>query len=588
MSGDYNSVLDYYLSSIKEDNRPSFPLILNSIRELISQDVSINIEQLNLIKPLIDDFDEQVQELAIELYSKVLQQFPEFFSSEVEFCVEKLSNFEPSIRDLFIDNLIQMLPSQPDKTPLIIKALLERLNDDSWKIRLKIVDFFNNLIKSNIVMIRPYKTDFLKILDEKDLDVSREGMELLLGLIEKTFTPEDVNLLVFSIPGRDWLAQEKILWLIGKLGGKSKELIEDIVPSLVNLLDFEEYLVQQKATDVIAEIMEYYPDLFDKTFFTYIEQEQIENINEIERLLTGSIHKFGYIRFLHLFNTLSPDSPHVFHTFTNSFKNLTLIDPKFGESLLLNLIDEFLDQFTQSYFDKIVHFLKHVSQYSLYLTCYTDLINSKPLPDSESENRRQDLIDFLLKKMPELGYEQMGEWISQRIKDEPIALNELCQKYSMSRDQLIKILENLINKGLLDAVFTNDNVQKPELEDRGEQRTDIAFLKRWLVQQDSDTNVPIINFEVKISNCTDQPLTQINLFLIFPRGVFLLSKNEMKGSKTIQNLAPAEEAVMSWTFLKKSDLFTQVSATIMKLVITYQKGGKVSSMTKKIDVLVLY
>jgi hypothetical protein len=145
----------------------------------------------------------------------------------------------------------------------------------------------------------------------------------------------------------------------------------------------------------------------------------------------------------------------------------------------------------------------------------------------------------------------------------------------------------LINKGLLDAIFVNDKVQTPEIEEKTETRPDLAFLKRWIVQQDVETNVPVIKLEVKITNISEEILSKINLFLGLPRGILIQPKNEAKNVRSIQTLSPAEEAIISWTFWKKSDIFTQASAAILKLIITFQKGGGISSLTKKLDILLL-
>ena len=61
------------------------------------------------------------------------------------------------------------------------------------------------------------------ILDEKDIDVIREGTDFLLKVYMKTYSVEDLQNLIKTIPIRDWIAQEKIFFLITHLGIKRKE-----------------------------------------------------------------------------------------------------------------------------------------------------------------------------------------------------------------------------------------------------------------------------------------------------------------------------------------------------------------------------
>ena len=141
-------------------------------------------------------------------------------------------------------------------------------------------------------------------------------------------------------------------------------------------------------------------------------------------------------------NKISPQNPLVFQCFINSFKYITNEDPAFGESLVLNLVDEFVDQFTNDNYEKLMAFIKSVPQYNIYLACYNALLEAKSLNNPVEEEQRQQLLDYLLSVVPELGYTQINKWISKQIKEGPLEIDDICQKYSIAKNNLILILEN--------------------------------------------------------------------------------------------------------------------------------------------------
>ena len=62
---------------------------------------------------------------------------------------------------------------------------------------------------------------------------------------------------------------------------------------------------------------------------------------------------------------------------------------------------------------------------------------------------------------------------------------------------------------------------------------------------------------------------------------------EDKNAKSIQNLAPIEDTILSWVFQKKSEVFSRVGSATLKLIVIYTKNNKISSLTKKMDVLLI-
>ncbi len=585
--GDYSGALDLYFAAINDENETALPLILNEIRGLLTKNVTFSTEKLEIIKPLISSIEEDVQELAIDIYTKAIKKTPALILKEIDFCKEKISDFENIIRIKFIDFLIDLFPlqSDPNIKTTIIKILLGRINDNVWKNRLKLMEFLNQQLKNNLELLRPFKVELLKILEEKDLDVANEGFDFLFNLINATFTPDDLFRLVEIIRGMDWIAQEKILSLIGQLGLVKSGMNKDALERMVILLDAEDHLLQQKTFETIQEIMTVHPEFFNEILILTIRDEKIEDIGAIERLLKCSVEMGGYNRFLELFQKFDINQKTLKHSFYNITKSLVNEKPALMEAIFRNLTNEILKNPDPEIFAKYIDCLNSTRNYDIYLICYNLLTEHGPFPEVKNEEQRVNSLQFMLNAVPELGFLNLSTWLKEQLKNGPVAINELCQKFSMKRDNVMKVLKKILKQGLVEAIIVEDKIELSS-EEMVSPKEDLLLQKRWQVHQVPEEKTADVTFFIKLTNTLKSPLSNFNIFLVYPQDTLVMTKK----SKSLQlknTMPPGESMIVSWTFHRKGNEKGDARASFVKLVVIYLKEGRVSSLSKKMDVLLL-
>ncbi len=586
-SGDFSGALDLYFAAINDENARALPFILNEIRGLLTKNVLFSTEKLEVIKSLISSIEEDVQELSIDIYTKAIKKTPALILKEIDFCKEKISDFENIIRIKFIDFLIDLFPlqSDPNIKTTIIKILLGRLNDNVWKNRLKLMEFLNQQLKNNLEFLRSFKVELLKILEEKDLDVANEGFDFLFHLINATFTPDDLFRLIEIIRGMDWFAQEKTLSLIGKLGLVKNELNKDALERLVFLLDAEDHLLQQKSFETIREIMTVHPEFFNDILILMIRDEKIEDIGAIERLLKCSVEIGGYNRFLELFQKFDLNQKILKHSFYNIIKSLVNEKPALMEAIFRNLTNDILKKPDPEIFAKYMDCLNSTRNYDIYLICYNLLTEQGPFPDLKNEEQRVNSLQFMLNAVPELGLLNLSTWLKEQLKNGSVSIDELCQKFSMKRDSAMKVLKKILKKGLVEAILVDDKLELP-LEELTGPKEDLLLQKHWQVHQVPEEKTAEITFFIKLTNILKIPLSNFNIFLVYPQDTLVMTKKS-KSTQTKKIIPAGESLIVAWTFHRKGIEKGDARASFVKLVVIYLKEGRVSSLSKKMDVLLL-
>jgi hypothetical protein len=587
-NGNFTEAISDYYSLITETNEPMFQIIFGSISEVLeNENAKLNESQLNVIKPFLDKQDDEIKDVVTEIYIKAIKRNPGLLLKESEFLVKKASEAEN--RGKYLDLLTSVYSKIPkDGQLLITKFLISRLVDPLWINRMHLVEFFNRNLKNYTEIMKSVKTDFLILLGERDLDVIREDLDFLLNLIIMTYDENDIKELTTLISSKDWYAQQKLLWLIGKIGIQNTNLIKSSLPIIVKLLDHDDYLVAQEAGGKIEEIMNENPDLFDSLFFNLLQKEEIDNIQEIERLLKASIIHGGFQRFYQIFQKISP----ILHiTILKNIqyivKSLSVSHTTFVKNLFKELTAVMLKDFSMDSFIKFKALIEQIPIYDIFLTSFS-LLNEHGSyqKNPEWESHRKDLIAFLLEIMPELNHLNLSIWLSKRIKQGPVKIEELCQKFTMQKDQLMEIIRILIEKNILDAIIENDQIETPTLENIVDSKPDLAFEKQWQVHQNLEDLVPEPKLFVKIKNISGVPIKKVNLVLVYPKNIFTLLGTMTQ--RVIKNgLEPNADVVVSWVFRKKLDEVRKASLAGMKMMIIYEKEGKFSSFVKKMDVLIL-
>ncbi len=583
--GHLEKALKDLISLIHEDNFLKIHEILGGIQEIQEAGLNLNPEQFQKIKPFIDSYDENIQEIAINLYTNNILKNNFLLNTEIEFVISKLHDFEPLIREKVTDLLIKVFYDFPEHEKIILSGLINCLRDEIWVIKKKIIEFLNELTLKKPKLIREYDKELEILFDEKDIDVIREILDFLLRLGLETYRIEDIEKLISSIQKREWVAQEKILFLIGKLGIKKKELIEPFRKDLVLLFDFDDFLVNITMVKVIEEIIEYHGDFFDDVFFSFINKDEIDNLEAIEEVLSFSLLKHGFERFNSLFKRLTPLDYQVFATINNVIRKLLKINIELIESCFTQLINDIAQNIDETIYLKLRMILSPNPQYNLFLTCYNALNKLGKLTVEENEKWRMRTIRFVRNTMPELGFLTLNNWLENKLKEGPVKVDDVCNKFHIHRSKLLHILKVLLVKKKIIAIIDNDTINP--IEDLKEIQGDLLFLKKWEILRSPKTLDYEIKLYVKIKNKSQDNITDLSIIIDYPSNLFIESEYKDQDKNIPKTLEPDQEFILEWLFQKPNNQILNPKSSSMKVILLYEKQDKLFSIVKKLDILLM-
>jgi hypothetical protein len=584
---DFDLGLDHLFDVILTQFDNELVMILDGILEFVQAGALLQKRHLNAIREYFDLYGENVQQSAIDVYLEFLKRNPEMLKNELNFCIKNSQSFDPIIRERIIDFFIDDFPLlKTDYQEEIVDALMACLQDSMWRIRIKLVSFFKMLLECQSQILLPRKKDFLIMFYESDLDVLAENMDFLYDLIEKLFDHDDLVNIFNSISKLEWIAQEHILWIIGRLGRNHHQFIAYFIPDLIKLLDHIDPLLQKCVMNTIVEILDVQPALFDDAFFTALKDESIENIDAIEHLILESILQTGEKRFLQLFIQYADWGEGVIRSITNVIKRLDKIDFKLAEASMKDitrLVRQDFPIYTKAY----IAFLSKIPYYNLFLIAYKMLQEDIFAYEYEFEHFRQQIVDFLLKHMPELGYYNLASWLQKQMKNGAVAVQDVCEKFNFTLEKLTQILQDLLLKGVFEAQIIDNMILPPiQQEEFTSSQGELTYLKKWEIRSNEFSNRPDVYFYIKIENNTTDKIEQLNAIMVNPADIIV---EEDQLSSTIQfrdELLPKANTTMVWKFQKREDLHS-AKASYIKLVFMYQRKGVLNSTTKKIDLFAL-
>ncbi|MFW9877234.1 MAG: hypothetical protein ACFFG0_29440, partial [Candidatus Thorarchaeota archaeon] len=391
--------------------------------------------------------------------------------------------------------------------------------------------------------------------------------------------------LINTIPERDWFAQEKILFLIGKVGYVKKELIKPVLKDLVLLLDHDDFLINKTISKIIEEIMEHHVDLFDDIFFSFIRNDEIDNLETIEQLIRFSIIKHGFVRFNSLFTLISPLDESIIITFNNVIRSLYDDHPKFVESLFSQLMEEILKNLNISNYTKLRMILKPNPKYNIYLICYNALNKKEVLENPKLEKLREELVSFLRESIPELSFQNLKIWLDSKLKKGSVTFDEICDTFHIHKYQLLEILKTLLKKKMLNVIIFNDTLDL--LKHAPTLKTDLFFLKSWKNIPSPEKVENYLLLSVQIKNVSSEKLIDLDIFLDYPQDIFIKFENKEKSNKIPDILERDQRFMLNWLFQIRYDEIFNTKSSSINLITIYQKRGKTFSLRKKLDILLI-
>lgn len=572
---------------IMQGNDDYMVVALQKLLQIINtSNFELNREQLELIKGYIDYYDDQIMSLAIRVYQSTISVNRQFYYDEINFALEQLDEFEGLIRDHFIDFFISTFPWPERFAEKILAKLVARLNDDLWQHRLKVIDFLNEKLDALKPYLKEFDEKLLVTLQERDLDIIYETQEFLYRYILLNYTREDFQALIEKVYTSDWYTQEKILWLVGKIGAVKPELITDSKKAIIKFLDHYDGLVQKKASETIMEVMDAHVTFFDDIIIELLITDQLENLMEAESILVSSIVKHGFSRYLELYNRVDISKKPLFVSFIDINRSLFHQHPKVMHEISKSLAVQVYKHLDQENFIKIKKIMAAAPRYDIYLEFYQYLTEQGEIEDDQQADKyRMQILDEILQKMPELGYTNLAEWLDEQLDEGAVALKTLQKKFAIDQSTLIDILKTLTEKGLINAVLIEDTIQRPYFEEAIRFQPDLTILKQWKVISGEGDKQSAIELFVRITNIGDVEIQNVQVVLDYPSRFFTVVDEQKGISRQLTAIGPEGTQIESWKFFINRQETKKVEMSGVKLVLIYQKEGKISSVIKKLDLV---
>lgn len=580
--GNFNQALGALIAIANGDNFSSLPEILEGIIEIQKKGFNLTEQQIQNLKALLKTYDENVQELTLTIITTNLKNKVYSLNKEIESFITDYKIIEPPVRIKFINFLIDHFYEYYDNEKELVHNLILCLGDEIWDIRKKVIEFLNDIFLDRPNFIKIFDKDLEILYNEKDIDVKREGLDLLLRIFLKTYEVEDVKKLVESIPKRSWIAQEKIIMLICKIGIEKPNLIQPIAKELISLLDYYDYLIVNAVNNAIEGIMDYHNNIFDDLFYSFIETGEIENLETIENLLRTSVIKNGYKRFFEIFNRISIDSKPLIKVLINLIKKLNTFNPKLIETILSQSIPEILKDNNNNY-NKFKLILEPNPLYNIYAACFQTLNNLNVIENSQIKTRKLEMLEFLRKKIPELGFLKIKNWLEIKLREGPVSIDEVSNRFQIEKPILINFL-NKFKESDNSNIVLSENVITLKLND-SELNKDLLFLKQWKVNQDPKIDKYEITLYIQIKNISGKDIKNFNIDIEYPKEFFNYEeKNQETPPKILLN---DENLILTYTFQKRNEIKNVSYTNSITVIVSYIKEDKRIFFEKKLDLLLI-
>lgn len=519
------------------------------------------------------------------MYINIIDNNSTLLNDEIDYILSRIKHFERIVREKFIEFLIGIFTKNPDYENKIIMGLIGCLKDEFWNIRIRIIEFFNNIIDKRSEFFRDFDEELKILLEEEDLDVKWEILEFLFKHIIGTYSTNKIKDLITSIKDHNWVVQENIIFLVSKIGIKESELIKPIIKDIVLFLDHDDFLVNQAIFNAIKEIIEYHVDLFDEAFFFYLKDENFDNLEAIENLLKFSINKHGFLRFYYLFTTVTILDVQIMVNLTNIVKKLYLENPKFVESLFSQLGKITLEKIDMNIYTKMRMFLKAVPKYHIYLDIYNTVNQLEKFEDFEADSLRKELVVFLSEMIPELDYVNLSEWLSLELKKREIHIDEICSKYNIHKSKIMDILLMLLNKRMIEANIS-DNFVMP-IKQIKKSKDDLLFRKQWKYIQRAKNFESVIKLYIQIKNISSDKIIDLQIILDYPKDLFIKGRSDSEMINIPKILNPGQDFILNWNFLKHFNESSGIFSRRLTVIALYKKLSRIFTIKKELEILLV-
>ena len=403
-----------------------------------------------------------------------------------------------------------------------------------------------------------------------------------MRLEEGETVTEDIKGLLSKFPNMSWIAKEKVINLLGKLTIKKKELMKPFSEQMIKLLDNDDFLVIKAVFEALKEVVQYHADLFDETLYSLLNEDKIENIDTVEEILKFSIEKHEFSRFFDLFSKLSLLDIPVIVTLNNVIKKIYSDDPKFVESLFAQLIVEALKDYNITTYTKIRMLLKALPQYDIYYRIHQTLTDMGTLEDFEHETLRKSTLTFLGEVLPQMDYLDLSRWLESKLTEGPVSIDELCSRFNIHKSKIDDVLSIILKKSMINVEISDNYIET--VKTKSNLNEDLLFLKQWKIKPPSKEIEYRLRLFLQIQNMTKERLTDLSIFLHYPKNDLIKKKKTIKFPISIR---ANEKYVIDWEFKRKEEGKNNPISRRLNVIVFYKKTGRLYTVTKDLDILLM-
>ena len=224
---------------------------------------SISLRTIKYITHFINDSDSWIRLVSLEISYQISLFRPNLLIDLIEKLRGRLYDQDPSVRRFtvkILGNLILTLHIDLEELYIIIEEYTEKLMDNDWKVKLKVIKTIQKILNQDYKKIKnlePLLSMVIINLRDEDDDVARAAAELLKIHGTYFLTKEKLFYILLNLLYNEAnRVKELVIWLFGEIGKEKSSEIISIIPKLINLLEENDYRIQLKVIDALVSIAE--------------------------------------------------------------------------------------------------------------------------------------------------------------------------------------------------------------------------------------------------------------------------------------------------------------------------------------------
>jgi hypothetical protein len=261
---DYFNALDRLLA-IFEDlfNNPNddiFSMGLEILNAICDKSERIIVKCLEFIGKIIDLPQDWVRLEALLILTKIYAVTPEKFDLYVEKIEMKLYDNDKKVREAAANLIAMVLDNtiESNTYPDLYLSFIGKFKDESWIVRARSLEGTLRILKNHdqlpASMLEGLRQEIVTLLEDPDEEVRTLSSEVLKELCLHSDKQSNFAILSNLIKNEDWEIREKIIWVIGEIGGYYFQDYLPLFEQMIPMFADEIMMIQTKVIDAFVKI----------------------------------------------------------------------------------------------------------------------------------------------------------------------------------------------------------------------------------------------------------------------------------------------------------------------------------------------